>query len=199
MNWCLLFFFFVLKIKPQKEAKVSEPLPRVFKHCELVCDGVTQDGMWQKWLTLSLCACYGCSREGNEPGDELTVTYRELLRRVCRFANVLKSQGAFNTPTPLQRRLPVAKFPFSQLMSLSCVCRGEEGRPCVHLHADGGGAGGRHVGVRSYRSRSLHRGEFGTWGCLRRVVTWLQAVHCVFGWTSELAWKKTHGIDGRCS
>ncbi|XP_056278735.1 acetyl-coenzyme A synthetase, cytoplasmic isoform X2 [Pseudoliparis swirei] len=31
--------------------------------------------------------------EGNEPGDELTVTYRELLQRVCQFANVLKSQG----------------------------------------------------------------------------------------------------------
>ncbi|XP_019747123.1 acetyl-coenzyme A synthetase, cytoplasmic isoform X2 [Hippocampus comes] len=31
--------------------------------------------------------------EGNEPGDELTVTYRELLNSVCRFANVLKSQG----------------------------------------------------------------------------------------------------------
>ncbi|XP_077369779.1 acetyl-coenzyme A synthetase, cytoplasmic isoform X2 [Festucalex cinctus] len=31
--------------------------------------------------------------EGNEPGDELTVTYRELLNSVCCFANVLKSQG----------------------------------------------------------------------------------------------------------
>ncbi|XP_029291579.1 acetyl-coenzyme A synthetase, cytoplasmic-like isoform X2 [Cottoperca gobio] len=31
--------------------------------------------------------------EGNEPGDELTVTYKELLQRVCQFANVLKSQG----------------------------------------------------------------------------------------------------------
>ncbi|CAI5648899.1 acetyl-coenzyme A synthetase, cytoplasmic isoform X3 [Oreochromis niloticus] len=31
--------------------------------------------------------------EGNEPGDELTVTYRELLQRVCQFANVLKAQG----------------------------------------------------------------------------------------------------------
>uniref|UniRef100_A0A3Q3WN48 acetate--CoA ligase n=1 Tax=Mola mola TaxID=94237 RepID=A0A3Q3WN48_MOLML len=31
--------------------------------------------------------------EGNEPGDQLTVTYRELLQRVCQFANVLKSQG----------------------------------------------------------------------------------------------------------
>uniref|UniRef100_A0A672ML01 acetate--CoA ligase n=1 Tax=Sinocyclocheilus grahami TaxID=75366 RepID=A0A672ML01_SINGR len=32
-------------------------------------------------------------REGNEPGDEKTVTYRELLQQVCKFANVLKSQG----------------------------------------------------------------------------------------------------------
>uniref|UniRef100_A0A674C598 Acetyl-coenzyme A synthetase n=1 Tax=Salmo trutta TaxID=8032 RepID=A0A674C598_SALTR len=31
--------------------------------------------------------------EGNEPGDEMTVTYRELLQQVCQFANVLKSQG----------------------------------------------------------------------------------------------------------
>ncbi|XP_058497977.1 acetyl-coenzyme A synthetase, cytoplasmic-like isoform X3 [Solea solea] len=31
--------------------------------------------------------------EGNEPGDELIVTYRELLQKVCQFANVLKSQG----------------------------------------------------------------------------------------------------------
>ncbi|KAG7224390.1 hypothetical protein INR49_004732 [Caranx melampygus] len=31
--------------------------------------------------------------EGNEPGDELTVTYRELLQKVCQFANVLKTQG----------------------------------------------------------------------------------------------------------
>jgi len=36
-----------------------------------------------------------CYREGNEPGDELTVTYRELLKKVCQFANVLKSQGKF--------------------------------------------------------------------------------------------------------
>uniref|UniRef100_A0A3B1KAB3 Propionate--CoA ligase n=1 Tax=Astyanax mexicanus TaxID=7994 RepID=A0A3B1KAB3_ASTMX len=31
--------------------------------------------------------------EGNEPGDEKIVTYRELLQQVCKFANVLKSQG----------------------------------------------------------------------------------------------------------
>ncbi|KAL7860167.1 hypothetical protein SRHO_G00153140 [Serrasalmus rhombeus] len=31
--------------------------------------------------------------EGNEPGDEKTATYRELLQEVCKFANVLKLQG----------------------------------------------------------------------------------------------------------
>ncbi|XP_061865197.1 acetyl-coenzyme A synthetase, cytoplasmic isoform X1 [Colius striatus] len=31
--------------------------------------------------------------EGNEPGDSVKITYRELLHRVCQFANVLHSQG----------------------------------------------------------------------------------------------------------
>ncbi|MBN3285735.1 ACSA protein, partial [Polyodon spathula] len=31
--------------------------------------------------------------EGNEPGDEMKITYRELLLQVCKFANVLRSQG----------------------------------------------------------------------------------------------------------
>jgi len=32
-------------------------------------------------------------REGNEEGESSTITYAELLRQVCRFANVLKSLG----------------------------------------------------------------------------------------------------------
>ncbi|MEM9599378.1 MAG: acetate--CoA ligase [Pseudomonadota bacterium] len=32
--------------------------------------------------------------EGDEPGDSQTFTYRELHEKVCRFANVLKAQGA---------------------------------------------------------------------------------------------------------
>ncbi|NWR74495.1 ACSA protein, partial [Centropus unirufus] len=31
--------------------------------------------------------------EGNEPGDSAKITYSELLHQVCRFANVLRSQG----------------------------------------------------------------------------------------------------------
>uniref|UniRef100_A0A669E8L6 Acetyl-coenzyme A synthetase n=1 Tax=Oreochromis niloticus TaxID=8128 RepID=A0A669E8L6_ORENI len=46
----------------------------------------------QKPMLHSLTLGY-LSFTGNEPGDELTVTYRELLQRVCQFANVLKAQG----------------------------------------------------------------------------------------------------------
>lgn len=45
-------------------------------------------------------------REGNEPGDQLAVTYKELLQSVCRFANVLKSQGAFTMLLPPAGQLP---------------------------------------------------------------------------------------------
>lgn len=45
---------------------------------------------------VNLCSLLVLFREGNEPGDEKTVTYRELLQQVCKFANVLKSQGTFN-------------------------------------------------------------------------------------------------------
>ncbi|MBI5427766.1 MAG: acetate--CoA ligase [Nitrospinae bacterium] len=31
--------------------------------------------------------------EGNDPGESLTLTYRQLLSRVCQFANVLKKHG----------------------------------------------------------------------------------------------------------
>ncbi|XP_067856515.1 acetyl-coenzyme A synthetase, cytoplasmic isoform X2 [Heptranchias perlo] len=31
--------------------------------------------------------------EGNEPGDCMQVTYKELLQQVCKFANVLRAQG----------------------------------------------------------------------------------------------------------
>lgn len=97
-------------------------------------------------------------REGNEPGDELTVTYRELLQRVCQFANVLKSQGELNHLITPENGGTTLSFTKTQTL-LSSNCRSEEGRPCVHLHAHGGGAGGGHVGLCSHRSGSLHSGE----------------------------------------
>ena len=32
-------------------------------------------------------------REGNIPGDNKQITYSELLKEVCKFANVLKDKG----------------------------------------------------------------------------------------------------------
>lgn len=32
-------------------------------------------------------------REGNDPEDSSQITYSELLRQVCKFANVLKAKG----------------------------------------------------------------------------------------------------------
>ena len=31
--------------------------------------------------------------EGNEPGEDATLTYKELHEQVCKFANVLKARG----------------------------------------------------------------------------------------------------------
>ena len=57
---------------------------------------------------------------------------------------------------------PPANDPVRTRMSAHvsfCVRRREKGRPSVHLHADGGGAGRGHVGLCANRSGSLHRGE----------------------------------------
>lgn len=97
-------------------------------------------------------------REGNDPGDELTVTYRELLQRVCQFANILKAQGEL----PARWPRPLSDLTHKSCSLLFFVSRREEGRPCVHIHAHGGRTGGRHVGVRTHRSGPLHRGELQT-------------------------------------
>uniref|UniRef100_A0A8C2I121 acetate--CoA ligase n=1 Tax=Cyprinus carpio TaxID=7962 RepID=A0A8C2I121_CYPCA len=66
-----------------------------------ICAGCYEDFFWQSLFTgiqlyknsLVIFLDIVLDREGNEPGDEKTVTYRELLQQVCKFANVLKSQG----------------------------------------------------------------------------------------------------------
>ena len=59
--------------------------------------------------------------EGDTPGTDGKVTYRELHERVCRFANVLKAQGR------------------------------QEGRPRHHLHADGHRHRRRDARLRAHR------------------------------------------------
>lgn len=46
-----------------------------------------------KGLLLTPFSVTFISREGNDPEDSDKITYRELLRKVCRFANVLESKG----------------------------------------------------------------------------------------------------------
>ena len=64
---------------------------------------------------------------GNEPTEERAITYRELHREVCKFANVLKSHGI------------------------------KEGRPRLHLHADGPRGRYRHAGLLPHRRRPYRR------------------------------------------
>lgn len=43
------------------------------------------------WHLVQMCC--GIDREGNDPGDSSQITYGELLKQVCKFANVLKAKG----------------------------------------------------------------------------------------------------------
>uniref|UniRef100_A0A1A8HUI0 Acetyl-coenzyme A synthetase n=2 Tax=Nothobranchius kuhntae TaxID=321403 RepID=A0A1A8HUI0_NOTKU len=54
---------------------------------------VAKDFFWKSQHTGRFLDYNFDVTKGNEPGDELTVTYRELLQMVCQFSNVLKSQG----------------------------------------------------------------------------------------------------------
>ena len=55
---------------------------------------------WPQAAQLDLVTC---CREGNDPTDMSTITYKELRTQVCKFANVLKAKGmhqAFISPRP---------------------------------------------------------------------------------------------------
>lgn len=101
-------------------------------------------------------------REGNEPGDQKTVTYRELLQEVCKFANVLKSQGM--SVLELELKFGDMGDCLSSVVRLSLlfcsVCRREKGGSGVHLHAHGSRAGGGHAGVRPNWSCAFDCGAF---------------------------------------
>ena len=47
----------------------------------------------------SSAVCQWCviDREGNDPDDSSQITYGELLKQVCKFANVLKAKGLLHT------------------------------------------------------------------------------------------------------
>lgn len=63
MDWC----HFCLKKKPQKEAKVSEPLPRVFKRSELECEAEMIDAV----VVCLLCLFQGRQRARRRADGDL--------------------------------------------------------------------------------------------------------------------------------
>lgn len=67
--------------------------------------------------------------EGNDPQDSDKITYRELLRRVCKFANVLKSKGVQKGDMvalymPMILELVVAMFACARLGAVHSVIFG---------------------------------------------------------------------------
>lgn len=67
--------------------------------------------------------------EGNDPQDNDKITYRELLRRVCRFANVLKSKGVQKGDMvaiymPMILELVVAMFACARIGAIHSVVFG---------------------------------------------------------------------------
>jgi acetyl-CoA synthetase len=67
--------------------------------------------------------------EGNEPGEQAQITYRELYERVCRFANVLKSLGVKKgdrvcTYLQMVPELPVALLACARIGAIHSVVFG---------------------------------------------------------------------------
>ena len=67
--------------------------------------------------------------EGNEPGEDATITYRDLHEQVCRFANVLKSKGVqrgdrVSIYLPMIPELPVAMLACARIGAVHSVVFG---------------------------------------------------------------------------
>uniref|UniRef100_A0A8C3G003 acetate--CoA ligase n=1 Tax=Cyclopterus lumpus TaxID=8103 RepID=A0A8C3G003_CYCLU len=89
MFWIFCYFLLTLDGYLQKLSWC-----KYFVKATLVNPTMSLSYQYRKYLVKNLVIYFShIAQEGNEPGDELTVTYRELLQRVCQFANVLKSQG----------------------------------------------------------------------------------------------------------
>ena len=67
--------------------------------------------------------------EGNEPGEDATITYRDLHEQVCKFANVLKSKGVqrgdrVSIYLPMIPELPVAMLACARIGAVHSVVFG---------------------------------------------------------------------------
>jgi acetyl-CoA synthetase len=64
--------------------------------------------------------------EGNEPGDQMTITYQELLDQVVKFAEVLRTKGVKKGDVvaiylPMTIELPIALLACARIGALHSV------------------------------------------------------------------------------
>ncbi|HOA75703.1 MAG TPA: acetate--CoA ligase [Phycisphaerae bacterium] len=67
--------------------------------------------------------------EGNEPGEDATLTYRQLHREVCKFANVLKSRGVkkgdrVSIYMPMVKELAIAMLACARIGAIHSIVFG---------------------------------------------------------------------------
>ncbi len=67
--------------------------------------------------------------EGNEPGEERAITYKQLYEEVCKFANVLKAQGVKKGDRvclymPMVPELGIAALACSRIGAVHCIVFG---------------------------------------------------------------------------
>ncbi|KAG8196839.1 hypothetical protein JTE90_027552 [Oedothorax gibbosus] len=109
--------------------------------------------------------------EGNDPQDYDKITYRELLRRVCRFANVLKSKGVQKGDMvamymPMVVELVVAMFACARIGAMHSVVFGGysseslaervlDGKCKILITADGVFRGEKYVHLKNIVDKTL--------------------------------------------
>jgi acetyl-CoA synthetase len=109
--------------------------------------------------------------EGDDPGDDRRVTYRELHDAVCRFANVLKARGVrrgdrVTIYLPMIPEIAVAMFACARIGAIHSVVFGgfspdslagriQDCRSTVLITADEGRRGGRSVPLKRNADNAL--------------------------------------------
>src|SRR5207302_10948605 len=114
--------------------------------------------------------------EGDSPDESRTVTYQQLHRSVCRFANVLKKNGVKKGDTvtiylPMVPELPVAMLACARIGAIHNVIFGgfspdsikgriEDCKSRVVVTADEGLRGGRKVPLKANMDKALENLKF---------------------------------------
>ncbi len=124
-----------------------------------------------------------------EPGDVATLTYRQLHRRVCRFANALKAEGVTAGDRvviylPMVPEAVIAMQACARIGAIHSVVFGgfsaeslksriEDAKARLLITADGGHRGGRIIELKAAADRALKEGC----GSIQRVIVLQRTGH----------------------